>query len=158
MSKRRLSTDKQYLQASRHYKVIQDILDRTVSSCLEANKNVKEMPIKLSLDAPEEKSFAEQYGIRLKQEQQKVSDDVILYTKITMAYAIKQKLCFLELAFHPKSIATRKYFEKEQTDNVLRTLEDIIVWETTKEKTYLSKEQLDRTIQHFRELQDKQEK
>lgn len=114
-----------------------------------ANKSMGIEPI-----SDEEKQFIEKYSIRLLAEQNKVNkEENIVYTKITMSYAIKHKMCFLSLVFHPCSIAQRRYFESEETDKLKETFEDIIIWETTQEKTYLDEAELQVVIKHFRLLQ-----
>lgn len=102
-----------------------------------------------------EKQFIEQYIVRLQEEQNKVNkDENIVYTKITMASAIKNKLCYLSLVFHPISISKRRYFECEETDETKKTFEDIIIWETTQDKTYLTNKELEVVIKLFRFLKD----
>lgn len=104
----------------------------------------------------EEKDFIEKYSIRLQKEQSKVNkDEVIVYTKITMGYAVKYKLTFLQLVFHPCSLARRQYYQNEETKDLAKVFERIIVWETTNEKTYLTQDQLEAVIKHFRLLEFK---
>lgn len=102
----------------------------------------------------EEKEFIEQYTVRLQQEQDKVNaEEFIVYTKIPMSYAVKNKLPYLSLVFHPCSLARRKYYDPEETDWGYVIFENVIVWELAQEKTYLSQKELNAVIKHFRILE-----
>ena len=108
----------------------------------------------IELISNEEKKFIEQYSIRLLSEQNKVNkDEIIVYTRVTMQYAVQHKLCYIPLVFHPCSIARRQYFQNEDTSNLKELFQNIIVWETTQQKTYLSQAQLEVAIKHFRALE-----
>jgi len=102
----------------------------------------------------EQKKFIEQYSIRLLLEQNKVNkDEIIVYTKISMNYAVQYGLCYITLVFHPCSLAKRHYYQNEETDKIKSVFQEIIVWETTETKTYLSRAQLELIIKHFRLLE-----
>jgi hypothetical protein len=118
------------------------------------NKRLEQKAMGLEKISDEEKEFIEQYAVRLKKEQDKVNkDELIVYTKIAMSYAIKNKLPYLSLVFHPCSIATRKYYDSEDLDWGYVLFEKIIIWETSQEKTYLAQNELDAVIKHFRSFE-----
>lgn len=118
-------------------------------------KRTKKKAMSIEPVSEEEKEFIEQYNVRLQKEQSKAKEDTIIYTKINMAYAVRNHLCYLPLVFHPRSITFRQYFQGEDYSNLDAVFKDIIVWETTQEKIFLSKEQLEAVIKHFRALENK---
>jgi hypothetical protein len=103
------------------------------------------------MDKPNLGKFANVYTIKLNELNiANISDDTILYTKISLIYALANNIPYINLLFHPKSVLTRKYYEHPILDQVKETLEAIIIHETSEEKTYLTAEELEATIKHFR--------
>ena len=96
------------------------IMTQVFSNDIISNREQK-MGLEFDLISEEQKEFVEQYYIKLKREQNKMDESLILYTQIPMAYAVRENLCFLELLFHPECITTRKYFEEQVEDNIKPT-------------------------------------
>lgn len=106
----------------------------------------------------EEETFLQVYTDKLKTLQSLAdAKEDIVYTKIPMTYAVLNKLMILNLAFHPLSLSNRKSFETPISNStaIKKTIEEIIVFETTKNKTFLTSEELAKVIKHFRGLEKK---
>ena len=106
-----------------------------------------------------EKEFTLAYHTRIKQLQDKCEEGIIVYTKITLSFALLHDLQFIELVFHPKSIAKCKNYEKPDFSREMfkETLEAIIIYELNQsiDKGRLTQEELQRTIEHFRSFDQK---
>jgi hypothetical protein len=110
-------------------------------------------------DLDKDKAFTLTYHSRIKKLQETCEDGIMVYTKITLSFALLNDLCFTELLFHPKSLG--KHYNHERPDlshEVFRkTLEDIIVYEVSQnlDKGRLTSQQLHKVIEHFRSMDRK---
>src|ERR1019366_5938952 len=105
----------------------------------------------------QEKVFVHLYHSRIKLLQERSIGDFVVYTKISLPYAILNNFYVLETLFHPLSVAKHLSSEKPDlsSNQIRETLHNIIVYELTSEpdKTRLSQVQLGTTINHFRGLE-----
>lgn len=103
-----------------------------------------------------EKAFTLTYHSHMKKLQAICDDDVTVYTKITLPFALLNDLCFYDLVFHPKSLGKHKSFERPDLsiEAIKKTLEEIIVYEISRSEVEgkLTFEQLELVIKSFRSL------
>jgi len=111
----------------------------------------------IKLTSKEEKDFAAAYVTKLNAIQRECKTDLIFYTKISMKYAIKNKLLFLNLVFHPLSLSSRKYYIPPSKPKMKNVLEKIILAEI-EQSPNLTKDELLATIKHFRALEKKEKR
>lgn len=106
-----------------------------------------------------EKEFTLSYHSIIKELQEKAAGEIIVYTKITLSYALLHNLCFTNLVFHPKSVSKHKsWIRPELSPEIFKaTLEEIIIFEldSPAKKGKLTTEELLLTIEHFRTLGQK---
>ena len=104
-----------------------------------------------------EKKFVNLYHSRIKDLQVETTGDYIIYTKISLPYAILNNFYVLETLFHPISISRHLSYDKPDlsTYQIIETLNNIIIYELLNlpEDSYLTQEQLVTTIAHFRGLE-----
>lgn len=107
------------------------------------------------LISQEEEFFIQQYNERLRglQEKAEIKEETI-FTAISMPYAVAHKLYILNLIFHPLSVKSKKsYLPQPYMDEKL-IIENIIIYETTRRKIFLTSEELLEVIKHFRKVQN----
>jgi hypothetical protein len=111
--------------------------------------------MKIETLSKRDKDFMLEYNSKLFSLQKEVNNNKILYTKITLSYAILHNLCIISLLFHPLSIDIRDISENYimTYNNTLNIFKAIIEYEFQNSQTALTTEELQRTIQHFRYLQ-----
>lgn len=113
----------------------------------------------MSLVKEKEKEFTAAYHFQIKLLQNKCEDGMVAYTKLTLSFALLHNLPYIEVLFHPKSIAKHKSYERPNfsIDTFKQTLEAIIVYELGQslDQNRLSPEVLLKTIECFRSLDQK---
>lgn len=105
----------------------------------------------IELISKEEKEFIQQYYDTLKLYQEKSSK--VVSTKISMSYAILNKLPLKSVVFHPLSIYYLQDQEKPHAptyESIKNTIQEIIEFELYAEDCILSGAELTLLIKHFK--------
>ncbi len=104
-------------------------------------------------EVDKDKAFTLAYHSRIKKLQEICEDGVVVYTKITLSFALLNGLCFNELLFHPKSLGKHSSQDRPDLSQEIfrKTLEEIIIYEVSQsiEKSRLTSQQLHQVIEHF---------